>query len=148
MSGLIPFNRRRNDLMNAGFGDFQNMLDDFFSDTWPARRSLASDTFKIDVQDEENTYLVEAELPGVSKEDIRISVDDGKLNISVEKNEENEETDKHYIHRERRFCSMSRNIFLADMNPEEIKAKLDEGILKIEIQKRQAQDVSKYIAIE
>ncbi len=148
MSGLIPFNRRRNDLMNAGFGDFQNMLDDFFSDTWPARRSLSSDTFKIDVQDEENTYLVEAELPGVSKEDIRISVDDGKLNISVEKNEENEETDKHYIHRERRFCSMSRNIFLADMNPEAIKAKLDEGILKIEIQKRQVQEKSKYIAIE
>lgn len=148
MSGLIPFNRRRNDLMSAGFGDFQNMLDDFFSDTWPARRSLASDTFKLDVQDMGDSYLVEAEMPGVSKEDVKISADDGKLRISVEKKEENEETSKNYIHRERRFCSMYRNIFLTDMDSEGIRAKLDEGVLKIEVQKKKLQDVSKFIEIE
>ena len=51
MAGLIPFNRKNNDLINSGFDDFRNMLDDFFADNWPIRRSLAADTFKIDVQD-------------------------------------------------------------------------------------------------
>ena len=149
MSGLIPFNKRRNDLMTAGFGDFQNMLDDFFSDTWPARRSLASDTFKIDVQDMENSYLIEAELPGVSKDEIKISAHDGKLNIFIEKNEEQEDKRKNYIHRERRFCSMSRNLYLGDMDDSKIHAKLDEGVLKVEIQKKTPQeDTAKYIEIE
>lgn len=149
MSGLVPFNRRRNDLMTAGFGDFQNMLDDFFSDAWPTRRSLASDTFKIDVQDMDQSYLVEAELPGINKEDIKISAHDGKLNISIEKKEENEDKKKNYIHRERRFCSMSRNIFLGDMDDNAIRAKLDDGVLKVEVQKKTQQEItSNYIEIE
>lgn len=41
MAGLIPFNRKNNDLINSGFDDFRNMLDDFFADNWPIRRSLA-----------------------------------------------------------------------------------------------------------
>lgn len=148
MSGLVPFNRKRNDLMNAGFGDFQNMLDDFFSDAWPMRRSLASDTFKIDVQDMDDHYLVEAEMPGMNKEDIKISAHEGKLNISVEKNEENTENNGNYIHRERRFSSMSRNVFLGDMDDQGIRAKLDDGVLKIEIQKKIKQETSNYIEIE
>ncbi len=149
MSGLVPFNRKRNDLMTAGFGDFQNMLDDFFSDTWPARRSLASDTFKIDVEDTGDSYKIEAEMPGVHKEDIKISAHDGKLNISIEKKEEHEDKSKNYIHRERRFCSMSRNVFLADMDDSAIHAKLDDGVLKVEIQKKtQQNNQSKYIEIE
>ncbi|WP_430883051.1 Hsp20/alpha crystallin family protein [Fusibacter sp. JL216-2] len=148
MSGLVPFNRKRNDLMNAGFGDFQNMLDDFFSDAWPMRRSLASDTFKIDVQDMDDHYLVEAEMPGMNKEDIKISAHEGKLNISVEKKEENTENNGNYIHRERRFSSMSRNVFLGDMDDQGIRAKLDDGVLKIEIQKKIKQETSNYIEIE
>lgn len=67
MAGLVPFNRRNNDLMSTGFEDFHNMLDDFFTNSWPLRRSLAGDTFKIDIQDNEKEYVVEAELPGIQK---------------------------------------------------------------------------------
>lgn len=124
------------------------MLDDFFSDAWPMRRSLASDTFKIDVQDMDDHYLVEAEMPGMNKEDIKISAHEGKLNISVEKKEENTENNGNYIHRERRFSSMSRNVFLGDMDDQGIRAKLDDGVLKIEIQKKIKQETSNYIEIE
>lgn len=148
MAGLIPFNKRRNDLMGVGFDDFQNMIDDFFSDTWPMRRSLVADTFKIDVQDSEQSYLVEAEIPGVQKEEISLSLDDGKLNISVNKEENKEETNKNYIHRERRISSMSRNIFLKDADAEGIKAKLEDGVLKIEVPKRTKPETSKMIMIE
>ena len=50
MTGLVPFNRKNTNLLSSGFEDFYNMLDDFFSDSWSPRRSLARDTFKINVQ--------------------------------------------------------------------------------------------------
>ena len=83
MAGLVPFNRRNNDLMSTGFEDFHNMLDDFFTNSWPLRRSLAGDTFKIDIQDNEKEYVVEAELPGIQKNDVNVSMEEGRLIISV-----------------------------------------------------------------
>ena len=87
MAGLIPFNRKRNDVMNTGFEDFSNMIDDFFTGSWPLQRSLVGDTFKIDIQDNDTEYTIEAELPGVKKEDIEITLNEGRLNISVKKEE-------------------------------------------------------------
>jgi HSP20 family protein len=135
MAGLIPFNRK-NDLTTSTFDDFRNMLDDFFADSWPFRRSLAADTFKIDVQDNKNEYVVEAELPGVKKEDLNITLDEGRLTIAAVKNETVEEKDKNYIHKERRYSSMSRSIMLADAEAGGIKAKLDNGVLTINIPKK------------
>lgn len=148
MAGLVPYNRKRSDLMNTGFVDFQNMLDDFFTDSWPLRRSLAGDTFKIDVQDNESEYVIEAELPGVEKKDIGLSLEDGKLKISVNKIENNEDKSKNYIHRERRYTSMVRSLALADSDPEGISAKLEDGVLTIKIHKKTTQDKSVKIKIE
>lgn len=148
MSGLIPFNRKRNDLMNIGFDDFSNMLDDFFTGSWPIQRSLAGDTFKIDIQDNDTEYTIEAELPGVKKEDVEITLNDGRLNISVKKEEVSENKSKKYIHRERKYAQMSRSILLADADDEDIKAKLEEGVLTIQVPKKQHEDTSKRIMIE
>ena len=148
MAGLIPFNRKQNDLMNIGFDDFSNMLDDFFTGSWPIQRSLAGDTFKIDIQDNDKEYTIEAELPGVKKEDVEITLNDGRLNISVKKEEVSENKSKKYIHRERKYAQMSRSILLADADDEGIKAKLEEGILTIQVPKKQHEDTSKRIMIE
>ena len=148
MAGLIPFNRKQNDLMNIGFDDFSNMLDDFFTGSWPIRRSLAGDTFKIDIQDNDTEYTIEAELPGVKKEDVEITLNDGRLNISVKKEEVSENKSKKYIHRERKYAQMSRSILLADADDEAIKAKLEEGVLTIQVPKKQHEDTSKRIMIE
>jgi HSP20 family protein len=137
MAGLIPFNRK-NDLTASTFDDFRNMLDDFFMESWPFRRSLAADTFKIDVQENKNDYVVEAELPGVNKEDLNITLDEGRLTIAAVKNEtvDKSNSDKNYIHKERRYSSMSRSIMLADAEENGIKAKLDNGVLTICVPKR------------
>jgi HSP20 family protein len=112
------------------------MLDDFFAEGWPFRRSLAADTFKIDVQDNGSAYVVEAELPGVAKNEVSVSLQDGRLNISVSKDESLEETNKNYIHKERRYSSMSRNILLADADEKGVKAKMDNGVLTITVPKK------------
>ena len=149
MAGLVPFNRRRKDLMSTGFDDFQNMLDDFFAEDWSLPRSLSKDTFKIDVKEDDKEYMVEAELPGMTKEDVNLSIEDGRLCISVNKEEVKEnKNEKNYIHRERRYTSIQRNVFLAEAANEDIKAKLKDGVLMITVPKKVHEDKSKAIEIE
>ncbi len=150
MSRLIPFNHRKGSLMPAGFGSFYNMLDDFFKEDFPVARNLMSDTFKIDLKEDEKNYYVEADLPGVKKEEIKVSLDDGRLRISVEHEEKEEERDKekNFLHQERRYCSMERNILLKDVDEAGVKAALSEGVLTLTLPKRERQETSKTIAIE
>jgi HSP20 family protein len=151
MAGLIPFNRKDNSLARAGadFENFYNMLDDFFSDGWMQQgRSLLRDTFKIDVTESDKEYLVEAELPGVGKDEIDLSVDDDTLCISVNREEESNADGKNYIHRERRASSMSRRIRLANTDLSEIKAKLDNGVLIVTIPKQDKAESTRKIDIE
>jgi len=135
MAGLVPFNRNRS-LRPAGWDGFYNMLDDFFNDTGLTRRSLWSDTFKVDVAETESEYAVEAELPGVKKEEVDVAFNDGRLAISVKREEKKEEENKNYIHKERRYSSMQRSIYLADAAPEGVQARMEDGVLKIVVPKQ------------
>ncbi len=137
MTGLVPFNRRNTNLLSTGFEDFYNMLDDFFNDNWSPRRSFARDTFKINVQQNDTEYLVEAELPGVKKEEIDLDLNDGRLTISVKREEQINEEKKNYIHRESRYASMSRSVYLEDADSNGIRAKLDNGVLNISVPRQE-----------
>ena len=148
MAGLIPFNRKKNDLLSTGFEDFHSMMDDFFTEGFPMRRSLAADTFKVDVVEEDTAYVVQAELPGVDKKDIQLSLSEGSLRIGVVREEEQEEKGKHFIHKERRSMSMERSIYLGEAEEEGIKAKLDKGVLSIHIPKKPHVETSKTIDID
>ncbi len=138
MSGLVPFNRKNKSLISRDFddfGDFYNMVDDFFNFNWPARKNFMRDSFKVDVQENEKNYLVEAELPGIEKNEVNIEMNEGRLNISVKKEESINEENKNYIHKERRYSSMSRSIYLEDAKSDGIKANLENGVLKIVVPK-------------
>ena len=148
MTGLVPFNRKNTGLLNTGFEDFYNMLDDFFSDSWSSRRSLTRDTFKINVQQNDADYLIEAELPGVNKDEIDVDLNDGRLTISVKREEKINEEKKNYIHRESRYSSMSRSIYLADADPKGIKAKLDNGVLSVNVPRQEKTVKADKIEIE
>jgi len=148
MAGLVPFNKRKSDLMNVGVDDFYNVLDDFFSDAWPFRRGAAVSTFKVDIQEDDKNYFVAAELPGVKKDEISIAMDDGRLQISVDRDENIEDNSKNYVHRERRCSSMQRSILLADADAKSIKAKLDNGVLSVTVPKKEVEDHTVKIEIE
>jgi HSP20 family protein len=151
MAGLIPLNRRGSNLTRtgAGFNDFHNMLDDFFSDNWLQQgRNLARDTFKIDIEESETEYRIEAELPGIKKEEINLSIEEDNLCISVNRTEEANNEGKNYIHRERRASSMSRRVRLANARLDDIKAKLDEGVLSVSIPKQDKAESMRKIEIE
>jgi HSP20 family protein len=146
MAGLIPFNRKYSAVLPTGFEDFYNVLDDFFSGGTEIRRSLARDTFKLDVEETAEEFKIQAELPGVKKEEIGLELNDGKLTISVKKEENVEEEKKNYIHRERRLNSMTRSIYLGDVKAEGINAGLEHGILTISVKKEQ--EANKTVSIE
>jgi len=155
MAMLIPINRRNTNLAQAGTGfeEFYNMLDDFFGDRRMSNpsRNLLADTFKIDIQDKDAEYLIEAEMPGVKKEEIALNIDDDTLCISVNRAEETNQDGKdgkNYIHRERRSASVSRRVRLANAKLDEIKAKLDDGILTVTIPKDLKANTPRKIDIE
>jgi len=105
-------------------------------------------SFEIYFKETDKEYLIEAELPGIKKEEVNLNLDDGKLSISVNKTENVNEEKENYIHRERRYSSMSRSVYLADSTPENIKAKMDNGILTITVQKVEKPNNSHKIEIE
>jgi len=137
MAGMVPFNRRGTYLARPGVGfeDFYNMLDDFFTDSMRSGRNLQKDTFKMDIEDLGNEYRIDAEMPGVNKDEIDLNVEGEDLCIVLNRIDATSTEEKNYIHRERRVTSMSRRIRLADANLGAIKAKLEEGILSITIPK-------------
>lgn len=149
MSGLTPFNRK-NSLTSAGSGfeDFYNVLDDFFSDSLMPKRNLLRDTFKIDIEEKEHEYLIEAEVPGIQKEEIDVSIEGDNLLIKVDRQEEVDNSQKNYIHRERRVSSMGRRVKLVNANLDEIKAKIEDGVLHIIVPKNQKVVNSRKIMIE
>jgi HSP20 family protein len=135
MRGLIPFSSNR-PVFDSVFDDFYDMLDDFFADNRTLRRNYAG-AFRVDVKDNGNEYTVAADLPGIKKDEINVAVNEGTLSISVNRNEEKEDKNERYIHRERRCSSMTRNIYLGDIDQAGITAKLEDGVLRITVPKRE-----------
>jgi len=83
--------------------------------------------------EEENKVIVKAEIPGVNKEDIEVSVDDGILRIKAEKKEEKKEKGlSEFI-----YGKFERQVKLPEVNAENINAEYKDGILKLEIPKEE-----------
>ncbi|MEE9307656.1 MAG: Hsp20/alpha crystallin family protein [Spirochaetia bacterium] len=127
MRGLIQYTRP-NDLF-----DWNGLLDNFFTDTpvWNAR------TPAVDVREQENEYLMEAELPGLAEKDIELNVEDNILTLSSKKQESKEEKKNGYLIRERCNYEFARTFVLPkDVDREKIKAEFKNGLLVVNIPKK------------
>jgi len=87
-------------------------------------------------------------VPGIDKKDINVELNDGKLMISIVRDETRESKKRNFIHRERRYSSMSRSIYLEDAKPDGIRAKLENGLLKVEVPKEEKPNNSVTIDVE
>lgn len=145
---IRPYRNRFGTIDN--FEEFTNIIDSFFNDVPSNRRTLDMASFKVDIMEGEKGYTVEAELPGFNKEDIDITIDEGKLTISAARDEEIDSSDeeKNYVHRERRVSRMERTMYFSDIDEDNVKATLDKGLLKLEIPKQEELETKKSISIE
>lgn len=143
---LVPRNN------NLGFSLFDNMFDDMFRDPFFTNSNITK-VMRTDIQEKDNNYVIEMDLPGYDKEDVKAQLKDGYLTISAEKNTSKDEKDEkgNYIRRERYSGKCSRSFYVGEnVKEEDIKASFKNGMLELtfpkEIEKKQ-EDI-KYITID
>lgn len=141
MFELVPFNRRKNQMQSKGrdIFDLERVFDNFFNDTVFPSYFSQSGLMKVDIRDEGEAFILETDLPGVKKEEINIDIGDGRLTISVNKDEQVEDKRENYICRERRASAMRRSFNLDNIDIEKINAKLENGLLTLRLPKSEAE---------
>lgn len=140
--------------MPSLFGE--RFFDDFFDE--PFKRSYKplppNTVMKTDVKETEDGFILDIDLPGYTKDDVKGEIKDGYLTISAFKSSEKEEKDEEgkYIRRERFAGNCSRSFYVGEnITEEDIKAKFENGILKVSIPKKAKEpevEQKKFISIE
>ena len=121
-----------------------DLFDDFFEDDFfPSRNFFKKENnlMKTDIKETKDKYILDIDLPGFEKQNIDLSLKDGYLSINAKVNkEENNDKDEKYIRRERFTSECSRTFYIGDeIKEEDIKAEFKDGILKINIPKKEKQ---------
>ncbi len=114
-----------------------DLLDDFFDDSFFTRKE--KNLMKTDIREKKDKYIVEVDLPGYDKKNINLSLENGYLNIKAktEKNEEYKDEGK-YLHKERFYGECSRSFYVGEeIEEKDIKAEFKDGILCIELPKKE-----------
>lgn len=135
-----------------GFDRAFNREFDKLSEHNPLYGKNASRLMSTDIRENDNAFLMAVDLPGMKKEDIKLTLNDGYLTISAGKNTENETKDDNgrLIRKERYVGSMERSFFVGEeVTEDDIKAKFEDGVLNLTIPKKEMKKVeAKTIAIE
>lgn len=141
------------------FGEslFDRFFDDslekeFFGTHNPLYGKHAKNLMKTDVRDVNDHYEVAVDLPGFQKDEVNVELENGYLTISAAKGLDKDQKDDegHYIRQERYSGSCSRSFYVGDIQPEDIHAKYEDGILKLTLPKadQKAMEHQNRIAIQ
>ena len=117
------------------FGDFDDLMGGWFRSPAVLRRDETARMPAIDVSEKEGVYLVKAELPGVARENLDVSINDGVLTINAERKEEKkDERDDRVIRQERYYGKFVRSLRLgSDIDEGRIEAQYEDGVLKLSL---------------
>jgi HSP20 family protein len=119
--------------------------DRFFDSDWLKKQSVPA----VNVKETDKNFKIEVAAPGLSKKDFKITVDNGVLTISSEKQEEKEQKEKDYTRKEFSYSSFSRSFTLPEnVNEDDVKANYEDGLLKLNITKKLIAQVKAKKAIE
>ena len=145
-------------IFNDNFTD--SLFDSFFDDMFlPTGMRTASGmrgmgAMSTDIRELSDSYQIEMELPGFTKDDVKADLKDGYMTIEASRSTNNDTKDENgrYVRRERYLGSYRRSFYVGDsVKEEDIKAKFTDGILTITVPKKEperAVEQKKYIAIE
>jgi len=116
-------------------GTVDRMLRQFFAPMWTnGQSSLATYYLPVDVAETENSYRIQATLPGFKPEQVEVTVNDGVLSIEAKRSEEKTEGEGRYLRREVFFGNYRRRLALpADVKPEDVKADFENGVLTVQV---------------
>lgn len=128
MASILPYDRY-NRLARSAFP-----FDDVFGD-WLAPVSTPAD-FKMDVEDAGDKYVVSAHVSGVKRDQVDVELNEGRLSITVDKKDSDEEKAKNYLQKETGEYTCTRGVFLKDAATTGLSAKLADGILTVNVPKQ------------
>ncbi len=141
MTSMIPYTSLDRALRSWPF----DSMDDFFA---PLAKVTGDYGFKMDVEDAGDAYVVSAELPGVTKDQVDVELNEGRLSISVDKKESDEKKGKTYLQKETSEWQASRGVYLKDAAREGLSAKLEGGVLTVNVPKQQKQSNVTKVTVE
>ena len=145
-------------LMPSIFGE--SLIEDFFGDFTRPFKSVArystptTNVMRTDIRESDTGYELDIDLPGYKKDDVKAELKEGYLTISAETKQNNDEQDENgrYIRRERYYGTCSRSFYVGEeVTQEDIKARFEDGILKLQVPKKEVLpkvEETKYIQIE
>lgn len=130
MFDMMPFERRNSMARFDPFRELENFEKSFFGDFGGG--------FRTDIKDKGDHFELEADLPGVKKEDIAVDIDGDCLTISAQRDSRREEKNdqEQYVRRERSYGSYSRSFDISNVKSEEISGSYENGVLKLVLPKR------------
>lgn len=131
------------------FTDFFSDVDRFFENDlfqMPAQlgRQLMRNMPATNIRESEREFTIELAAPGMTKDDFSIDIDEGMLTISSQKEEDTSQEGENFTRREYNYSSFSRSFRMPEgVSPDEIKARYEEGVLKIAVPKREEASVNR-----
>ena len=131
MYEMMPFTRSHGVDLYRPFRDLEELERSLFAGSGAA-------AFKTDIRDAGDVYVLEADLPGMKKEDIHIDIDGDHLSISAQRTSHTEEKDSEgaYIRCERSYGAFSRSFDISGIRSEDISAAYDNGVLTLTMPKQ------------
>jgi HSP20 family protein len=131
---LVKFNNGQKTTVNPWFND---VFDTLFNDSVLNDRFVTK-TPAVNIAETENEFHIELAVPGLKKEDFKISIDKNVLSISAEKKAENVEEGKKYSKREYSYNSFVRSFTLPEITDHaKIDAEYTDGVLKLSVAKKE-----------
>lgn len=132
------------------FEYFDTVSERFFDDSFfkEINHSNNVKTFIVDIREEKDKYILEAQLPAISKEEIQLKYENNNFIISVERKKSLEENKDKYLKKESSYSSMARIFYIPNIKEQEIKAKMKDGILTVNLPKGNEKKTSQNIVIE
>jgi len=118
------------------FEEMNRLHDHFFSG-----RGLAKQVFQVavDIREEDDAFYVDAEVPGLAAEDVKVDVENNVLTLSGERKVEKEETEGTFRRVERQYGSFTRSFSLPEtVDPDNVSADLKDGVLELRLPKKEA----------
>lgn len=132
MNEMKPIKRNN---LNSEIYSFPSVFDSFFNDDFFININNLQDNFNINLKENENSYLVEADLPGVRKDDISVDFYNNYLTISATRNCSIENNSDNYIKKEVHYGEFRRSFYINNIKEDEINASFKDGVLKIKLPK-------------
>lgn len=115
-----------------------DLFDDFFDDNFFNKKE--KNFMKTDIKEKKDKYVIEMDLPGFEKENIKLELNNGYLTITGKQENNIDEEKEKYVHKERFYGECTRSFFVGDnIKEEDIDAEFKNGMLKIDIPKKEEQ---------